>query len=269
LQYATGEENKIAKKKPQALVAQPESAIDEAALFERVSSIIEKRKARAGSYANREVTLMYWEVGEYINSVELGGERAAYGKNILSTLSTKLMYKYGKSFYLENIYRMMRCAKVFPNPAILSTASTKLSWSHICEIIRVKTEEGRLYYANDAAERNLGVMDLRKQISRKAFERQEIANSQLTAVSAVPFNSFKDPFLLDVLDLKDNCLEADLEQAILDGLETFILEYGHGLTYSGKQKVMVMDGEAYKLDLLFYSRDLKRLVAIDLNTIVQ
>ena len=239
--------------------------IDETALFERVSAIIENRKFRAQAQANREIALMYWEVGVYINSIILDGERAAYGKNILSTLSTKLMEVYGNSFYVENIYRMMRFAKVFVDFEILSTASTKLSWSHFCEIMRVKTEEGRIFYTNDAVERNLGVHALRREISRKAFERREIANSQLTEVSSVPFNTFKDPFLLDVLGLKDNYLEADLEQAILIGIESFILEFGHGLTFVAKQKKMSMDGVDFKLDLLFYSRELRRLIAIDLK----
>ncbi|MCL2099318.1 MAG: PDDEXK nuclease domain-containing protein [Oscillospiraceae bacterium] len=214
---------------------------------------------------NREIALMYWEVGVHINSIILDGERAAYGKNILATLSTKLIEVYGNSFYVENIYRMMRFAKVFIDFEILSTASTKLSWSHFCEIMRVKTEEGRLFYAHDAVERNLGVHALRKEISRKAFERREIANTQLSEVSKVPFNTFKDPFLLDVLGLKDNYLEADLEQAILLGIESFILEFGHGLTFVAKQKRMTMDGVDFKLDLLFYSRELRRLIAIDLK----
>ena len=178
---------------------------------------------RAGVYANHEITVMYWEVGMHINAIVLDGGRAAYGKNILSTLSTKLIELYGNSFYIENIYRMMRFAKIFINFEILSTVSTKLSWSHFCEIMRVKTDDGRLFYANDAVERNLSVHALRREISRKAFERREIANSQLTEVSSVPFNTFKDPFLLDVLGLKDNYLEADLEQAILLGIESFIL----------------------------------------------
>ena len=252
-------------KKKQELALQGDTQVDEMALFQHISEIIEKRKARAGAYANREIALMYWEVGVHINSVILDGERAAYGKNILSTLSTKLIEVYGNSFYVENIYRMMRFAKVFVDFEILSTASTKLSWSHFCEIMRVKTEEGRLFYAKDAARRNLGVHALRKEISRKAFERREIANSQLTDVSKVPFNAFKDPFLLDVLGLKDNYLEGDLEQAILLGIESFILEFGHGLTFVAKQKRMSMDGVDFKLDLLFYSRELRRLIAIDLK----
>jgi predicted nuclease of restriction endonuclease-like (RecB) superfamily len=208
---------------------------------------------------------MYWEVGVHINAVILDGGRATYGKNILSTLSTKLMKIYGSSFYIENIYRMMRFAKIFPDIKILSTPSTKLSWSHFCEIMRVKSDEGRLFYVNDAIERSLGVHALRREISRKTFERREIANSQLTEVTTVPFNTFKDPFLLDVLGLKDNYLEADLEQAILLGIESFILEFGHGLTFVAKQKRMSMDGVDFKLDLLFYSRELRRLIAIDLK----
>ena len=239
--------------------------IDEALLFERVSDIIENRKHRAGLYANREIVLMYWEVGMYINSVVLDGGRAAYGKSILSTLSTKLMTVYGNSFYVENIYRTMRFAKVFSDVEILSAVSTKLSWSHFCEIMRVKTSEGREFYIHDTSERNLSVHALRQEISRKAFERRDIANSQLSESSAIPFNSFKDPFLLDVLGLKDNHLEADLEQAIIAGIESFILEFGNGLAFVARQKRMSMDGVDFKLDLLFYSRDLERLVAIELK----
>jgi len=121
-------------KKKQEIAMQGETQIDETALFQHISDIIENRKARAGAYANREIALMYWEVGEYINSIILDGGRAAYGKNILSTLSTKLITVYGNSFYMENIYRMMRFAKVFADFEILSTASTKLSWSHFCEM---------------------------------------------------------------------------------------------------------------------------------------
>lgn len=177
----------------------------------------------------------------------------------------RLMKAYGSSFYVENIYRMMRFAKVFPEFEILSTASTKLSWSHLCEVMRVKTEEGRLFYANDAAQRNLGVHELRRQISRKAFERQEAANAQLTEDSTVPFNAFKDPFLLDVLNLKENYLEGDLEKAILADIQKFILEFGHGFAFVESQKHMPIGNDKVVLDLLFYNRILKRLVAVDLK----
>jgi predicted nuclease of restriction endonuclease-like (RecB) superfamily len=243
----------------------PTIPINETKLFNKISKIIEKRKNRAGMYANREVTLMYWEIGHYIGSVLLGGERAEYGKKILATLSQQLIKKYGSGFELRSLRRMVQFAELFPDLSIVSTLSTQLSWSHFIEILPLEAEKARLYYANDAITRNLGIRELRKQISRKAYERREIANSQFTESSKIPFNVFKDPYLLDTLGLKENFLEADLEKAILTELEAFILEFGHGFTFIERQKRMTMDGDDYTLDLLFYHRDLKRLVAIELK----
>ncbi len=255
----------MATKKTKTLVPQSETIIDESALFEHVSAIIENRKARAGAYANHEVTLMYWEVGQYIDSILLGGERAAYGKKILATLSQNLMAKYGVSFEYTKLTRMIKFSKVFSDAEIVATLSQVLSWSHFLEIIPLKSDEARKFYADDVFARRYGVRTLRHEISRKAFERREIANTQLSENSAVPFNVFKDPFMLDVLGLKENYLEADLEKAILTEIEAFIMEFGHGLTFSAKQKRMTMDGVDFKLDLLFYSRDLHRLIAIELK----
>ena len=122
-----------------------------------------------------------------------------------------------------------------------------------------------MYYAHDAASRHLGKRELRRQISRKAYERKEIADLQLTEESAVPFNVFKDPYLLDTLNLKENFLEADLEKAILTEIEAFILEFGHGFTFVERQKRMTIDDDDFQLDLLFYHRILRRLVAVELK----
>ena len=119
----------------------------------------------------------------------------------------------------------------FPDAQTIIPLSQQLSWSHFIALLPLKSDEAFVFYAQDAITRHLGVRELRKQISRKAYERREIANAQLTEVSAVPFNVFKDPYLLDVLGLKDNHLEADLEKAILSDLESFILEFGHGFTF--------------------------------------
>ncbi|MCL2295858.1 MAG: PDDEXK nuclease domain-containing protein [Methanomassiliicoccaceae archaeon] len=238
---------------------------NEGHLFEHVAKIIEVRKQRAGSFANSEVTMMYWEIGRCLGSVLLGNGRAKYGEKIVATLSQQLVEKYGNSFERTKMAKMIKFAELFPDPQIVATLSRQLSWSHFIEMLPLKNEEARMYYARDAAERNLGIRDLRKQISRKAYERREIANSQLTEGSVVPFNIFKDPYLLDTLGLKDNFLEADLEKAILSELEAFILEFGHGFTFVERQKRMVLDDEDYTLDLLFYHRILKRLVAVELK----
>ena len=251
--------------KRKELKAQSVVSINEVALLKNITKIIESRKNRAGAFANREVTLMYWEVGRYIGSVLLGGERAEYGRKILATLSHELTKRYGKSFELRNLRRMIQFAVVFPDIKIVSPLATQLSWTHFVEILPLATQEARLFYANDAATRNLGKRELRRQISRKAYERKEIANTQLSEKSTVPFNVFKDPYLLDTLGLKENFLESDLEKAILTELEAFILEFGHGFTFVERQKRMTMDNEDFTLDLLFFHRILKRLVAVELK----
>jgi len=163
------------------------------------------------------------------------------------------------------VYRMTQFANLFPDLEIVSPLATQLTWTHFCELIRIKGETARLFYANEAVQRHFSTRELRRQISRKAYERQEIANAQLSVQSAIPFNVFKDPFLLDTLGLKDNYLEADLEKAILTSLESFILEFGHGFTFVERQKRMTMDSDDFTLDLLFYHRILKRLVAVELK----
>jgi predicted nuclease of restriction endonuclease-like (RecB) superfamily len=252
-------------KSKKELIVQSETQTDESQIFERVASIIESRKSRAGAYANREVTLMYWEVGHYVNSVVLDGSRAAYGKRIVTELASQLQAKYGKTFDVHNLRRMMRFAEKFDDFQIVTELASQLSWSHFIEILPLQSNEARMFYANESVERHMGTKELRRQISRKAYERREIADARVSDDSAVPFNVFKDPYLLDVLGLKDNFAEADLEKAILLELEQFILEFGHGFTFAERQKRMTMDGDDFTLDLLFFHRTLRRLVAVELK----
>jgi len=247
------------------IATQSEPKTDDSQIFERVATIIETRKYRAGAFANSEITLMYWEVGLYINSIILDGSRAAYGKRIVTELASQLMVKYGKTFDVHNLRRMMRFAERFDDFQIVAELASQLSWSHFIEILPLKSHEARLYYAKDSAARNMGTKELRRQISRKAYERREIANALVSDASTVPLNMFKDPYLLDVLGLKDNYDEADLEKAILLELESFILEIGHGFTFVERQKRMTMDGDDFRLDLLFFHRTLRRLVAVELK----
>jgi predicted nuclease of restriction endonuclease-like (RecB) superfamily len=241
------------------------TVVDEAVLFQRVSVIIENRKSRAGAYANREVTLMYWEIGQYVSSVLLGGKRAEYGKQIVSKLSTQLLKRYGGVYTARNLRRMIQFTEKFNNVEIVSKLSTRLSWSHFVELLPLKTDEARMYYAEEAFNKSMGVIAMRGRISRKAYERREIANAELTTESPIPFNVFKDPYILDALGLRENYLEADLEKAVLTDIEAFILEFGNGFAFVDRQKRMIVGGEDIVLDLLFYNRVLKRLVAVELK----
>ena len=155
--------------------------------------------------------------------------------------------------------------KFFSDMQIVVTLSRQLTWSHFLVLIPLKSAEAKQFYAELAINETLGVRELRKQIANKAFERTEIANIQVIQNENFPINTFKDPYLLDFLGLQNDYLEKDIETAILHELEKFILELGKGFAFVERQKRMIIDGEDFYLDLLFYHRSLKRLVAIELK----
>jgi predicted nuclease of restriction endonuclease-like (RecB) superfamily len=160
---------------------------------------------------------------------------------------------------------MMQFASIYNEFKIVVTLSRQLSWSHFIELIPLKNEIARLYYAEKIAEEAWSVRETRNQIERKAFERQEIAALQIPEEFSEIQNTFKDPYFLDFLGLKEGYLENDLEAAILKELELFILELGKGFTFVERQKRILLDGEDFYLDLLFYNRKLRRLIAIELK----
>jgi predicted nuclease of restriction endonuclease-like (RecB) superfamily len=234
-------------------------------LYNEISLLIEKSKQKAISQAKSAVTLLFWQVGTRINKEILHQKRADYGKQIVSTLSVKLSEKYGRNFELRNLRRMLQFAEQFPDKKIVSPLATQLSWSHFIELLPLQTTDAKLFYAHEAIEQNFGTKELRKHIEQKDYERVQIANTKLTKNSKIPLNTFKDPYILDFFDLKTAYLEKDVEDAILRDLESFILELGKGFAFVERQKRMIIDGEDFHLDLLFYHRKLKRLVAVELK----
>jgi len=160
---------------------------------------------------------------------------------------------------------MLQFAEQFPDLSIVVPLARQLSWSHFTILIPIKNQEAKLFYANLAANGRLGKRELRLQISSKTYERTTIANLQNASEHPAIVNTFKDPYLLDFLGLQTAYLEKDLEHAILRELEAFILELGKGFAFVERQKRMIIDGEDFHLDLLFYHRHLKRLVAIELK----
>lgn len=157
---------------------------------------------------------------------------------------------------------MVKFAEAFPDAEIVSTLSTQLSWSHMVTIVALKTPDARHFYARQAVQDGWSVRELGHQIDRKAFERTELSRARTPALQASPAAVFKDPYFLDFLGLRQGHDEGDLETAILRQLEAFILELGRGFAFVERQKRMVIDGEDFYLDLLFFHR---RLVAIELK----
>ena len=234
-------------------------------LYKDLSLLIEKSKHKAISQAKSAVNLLFWQIGKRINDEILNNKRAEYGAQVISKLAEKLSAEYGRSFELRNLRRMMQFADEFPDKKIVSTLSTQLTWSHIVELLPLKSIEAKLFYANETIVQVLGVRELRKSIDVKTFERTKIANTQISKKSKIPLNTFKDPYMLDFLGLQNAYLERDIEEAILRDLESFILELGKNFAFVERQKRMIIDGDDFYLDLLFYHRKLKRLVAIELK----
>ena len=234
-------------------------------LLSDLAQLIEKSQNHVAIIVNSSITMLFWQVGKRINEHVLKNERAEYGKEVIATVSQQLKAAYGRNFEEKNLRRMMQFAEVFPENEIVVTLSRQLSWSHFIVLIPLKKKEIRLFYARRSAEEGLSVRSLRESISRKEYERTSIANIQISGSSFIPFDTFKDPYILDFLQLKDGYLEKDLEAAILRELENFILETGKGFAFVDRQKRMIIDGEDFHLDLLFFHRKLRRLIAIDLK----
>lgn len=249
---------------PFRAIAESVSA-DGGELVEKVSALIDQTQAFAAAQVNAALTLRNWYIGRMIDVEVLKEGRAGYDQEIVATLSPQLTKRFGRGFNQSSLYRMIKFSQTFPDIEIVATLSPKLSWSHFREIVALPHADARSFYATEAAARNLSVRDLRYAVSRKAFERREIADSQIPEGSAVPLDAFRDPVLLDMLGLAGTFLERDLEAALRHDMEAFLLEVGRGWAFVERQKRMTFDGDDYYLDLLFYSRPLRRLIAVELK----
>jgi predicted nuclease of restriction endonuclease-like (RecB) superfamily len=238
---------------------------DEQLLLKQIIELIEKTKHQVAVQINSGLTLLFWQVGNHINKFILNNQRAEYGKQIVPTLSAQLVAQYGKNYEEKNLRRMLQFAEQFTDFEIVVPLARQLSWSHFVLLLPLKTYEAKIFYAQKVAAELLGKRELRKQINLKTFERTSIANTQISEQNSSYADIFKDPYFLDFLELKDGYLESDLESAILKELESFILELGKGFAFIERQKRMIIDGEDFYLDLLFYHRKLKRLVAVELK----
>ncbi len=237
----------------------------ENSLLSELTLLIEDSQQQVLAQANSALTLLFWQIGKRINEDVLQNKRADYGKQIVWTLSTQLEIRFGTNFNEKNVRRMLQFAEQFSDLSIVVTLSRQLSWSHFLVLIPLKRIDEKLYYAQATVSQSLGVRALRKLITQKTYERTTIANLQNKSEHTAIVNTFKDPYLLTFLGLQNAYLEKDLEQAILRELEAFILELGKGFAFVERQKRMIIDGEDFHLDLLFYHRHLKRLVAIELK----
>jgi len=260
--------NKLTKSNNSPLVAKD--------LLGDIRELIEETRSAVATAVNVGLTMLCWRIGKRINEEILEGKRAGYGEEIVSTLSRQLTMEYGSGFAAKNLRHMMKFAETFPDEGIVSTLWRQLSWSHFKAIMYLKDPLQYEFYAAMCRAEGWSVRTLRKKIDSMLYERtaiskkpEELARKELAELREEdrmsPDLIFRDPYVLDFLNLKDTFSERDLEAAILRELESFLLELGVGFTFVARQKRMVIDNEDHYLDLLFFHRKLRRLVAIELK----
>lgn len=246
-------------------------------LIKDVRLLIDQAKSRVARVANFEMIMVYWHIGKRIQEEILQEERAEYGKQVIRNLAQHLSAEYGRGFTYTGITRMTQFYNCFQDCQIVATLSQLLSWSHIIELLPLASANQRDFYAYLAMQDNLSVRQLRSNIHKMTYERSEFskkseehsgqilsllkANNQLT-----PELVLRDPYVLEFLNLPEEHYESDLENAILQQIEQFLLELGSGFSFVARQKRMTIDNEHFYLDLLLYNRKLKRLTAIELKT---
>jgi len=251
-------------------------AITPKVLLKDLRELIADARQDVARQVNSALVLLYWRIGKRIRQDVLKEKRAGYGEQILPTLSAELMKEFGTGFTARNLANMVRFAEVFPDEKILHTLCAKLSWSHFRLVIYLDDDLKRDFYTEMCRIEGWSVRTLEKKISGMLFERtalskkpekliREELDTLRTEDKLTPDLVFRDPYFLDFLGLKDRYLEKDIEDAIMREMENFILELGVGFTFVARQKRIQVDNDDYYLDLLFYHRGLKRLVAIDLK----
>lgn len=245
-------------------------------LLTDVRQLIDAARQRVASAVNAELTQLYWNIGRRINSELLKGQRGGYGKRVVAELARQLTSEFGRGWSEQQLRHCLRLVEVIVDEHILSTMQRELSWSHLKVLIYMEDPLKRDFYIEICKLERWSVRQLQERINSLLFERTAISRKpdetirrdiiQLREQGQLsPDLTFRDPYVLDFLGLSDSYSEKDLECAILAELQRFIIELGSDFAFLARQKRITIDQRDYYIDLLFYHRRLRRLVAIDLK----
>ncbi|CBK41625.1 conserved protein of unknown function, DUF1016 [Nitrospira defluvii] len=254
----------------------PTRAAPAKTLLAEVRQFVLEARRQTARLVDAGLTLLYWQIGDRIRREILSEKRAGYGERIVSALGEQLESEFGRGFSEKSLRHMIRFAETFPDMPIVSTLSRQLAWSHFMEIIYLKNDLQRSFYAELCRMERWSVRLLRSRIQSMLYERtalskkpEHLIEKELKALRdedrLTPDLVFRDPYVLDFLGLRDTYSEKDLESALLREIESFLLELGHGFAFVERQKRITLDGDDYYIDLLFYHRRLRRLVVIELK----
>jgi len=245
-------------------------------LFAEIKALIEQTKQQIAIAINSTITTLYWEIGNRIRNDVLQNKRAKYGEEIVKHLSVNLTEQYGKGWSEKHLRHCLRFAETFPDSQIVSALQRQLTWTHIKFILYIDDDLKREFYIEMCKLERWSTRVLENRINSMLYERTAISRKPEETIKhdlellkneqrLTPDLVFRDPYFLDFLGLRDKYSEKDLEAAIIVELQNFIIEFGSDFAFMDRQKRISVDNEDYYLDLLFYHRRLKCLIAIDLK----
>jgi len=248
-------------------------------LFNAERGLIEESRRSIARQVNTAMVFTYYHIGKIIVEDEQdGAERATYAKQTLKLLSVSLTNEFGRGYSVDNLESMRLFYIEYGNSETVSRISEfpfKLSWSHYVQLLKIKDKAERYFYEVESDQNNWSVRELKRQYNSSLYERlalsknhnEIIANSQKDRILDNPIDTLKSPFVLEFLGLREDhhYSESDLEKAIIDKLERFMLELGKGFLFESRQKRITLDGDHFYIDLSFYNRLLKCFVLIDLK----
>ncbi|HOW02537.1 MAG TPA: PDDEXK nuclease domain-containing protein [Caldisericia bacterium] len=245
-------------------------------VFDKISELIEQARKRVAVTINQEMVVLYWNIGKTIKKEIIKSDRADYGKQIVQSLSEELSHNYGKGFSEQSLWHMVKFYETYPILSAVRRELQGLSWTHIKSIIYLNDDLKRKFYATLCQKEHWSTRTLENRIGTMLYERTALSKlpektieMQLKELKEedkmTPELVFRDPYVLNFLELSDTYSERDLERAILNALEKFIIELGKDFYFVARQKRITLDNIDYYMDLVFYHRKLRCFVVIDLK----
>lgn len=241
--------------------------------YSQIKEILSNARAKVYSAVNFAMVEAYWEIGRSIVEKQGGNATAEYGTSLLKVLSKQMTADFGKGFTVTNLSYMRQFYLAFPNR---HTLCDKLSWSHYRLLMRVENESARQFYIEESVKSSWSVRQLERQINTFSYQRLLASHGDYDVVedttkrepAKAPEDIIRDPYVLEFLGLEQSAsfYESDLEQALIDHLQKFLLELGRGFSFVDRQKHINFDGRHFYIDLVFYNYILKCFVLIDLKT---
>ncbi len=246
-------------------------------VISEIKNILDLSRQNVARTVNNELLAAYWKIGEIIVRYEQNDNlRAEYGDKTLKVISKELTNEFGKGFSVSNLQFMRRFYQQYQ---IQQTVSVKLSWSHYCELLSISDENKRSFYEKEAINSNWSVREMKRQINTSLYERLLLSKGdfnkeQVLALAAngveisEPADIIKDPYVFEFLGIPEDkpVMESDLEKALVEQIEKFLLELGRGFMFVGTQQRITINNTHYYADMVFYNKPLKSYVIIELKT---